>query len=94
MADRRSCKDRRLNEDRRNVCISSYSGIENRGAKQQRSNKDRREIINNLFMKRTLPDGNGGRRSGIDQRHFSYTGIIPERRSIKDRRSFVYRPTN
>ena len=30
---------------------------------------------------------NGGRRSGIDLRQFSYTGHIPERRAGKDRRS-------
>jgi len=29
---------------------------------------------------------NGGRRSGIDLRQFSYTGHIPERRSGEDRR--------
>ena len=29
---------------------------------------------------------NGGRRSGIDLRQFSYTGHIPERRSSEDRR--------
>jgi hypothetical protein len=29
---------------------------------------------------------NGGRRAGIDRRHFSYTGHIPERRGEKDRR--------
>jgi hypothetical protein len=30
---------------------------------------------------------NGGRRSGIDPRHFSYDVHVPERRSIQDRRS-------
>ena len=30
---------------------------------------------------------NGGRRSGIDRRQFSYDFHIPERRSGKDRRS-------
>ncbi len=30
---------------------------------------------------------NGGRRSGIDLRQFSYTGHIPERRSADDRRN-------
>ena len=34
----------------------------------------------------TLRD-NGGRRSGLDLRQFSYTGHIPERRSGNDRRS-------
>jgi hypothetical protein len=37
-------------------------------------------------MKDVLPD-NGGRRSGIDRRQFSYTAHIPERRSGKERRS-------
>ena len=30
---------------------------------------------------------NGGRRSGIDRRQFSYAGHMPERRSGEDRRS-------
>jgi len=30
---------------------------------------------------------NGGRRSGIERRHFSYDFHIPERRSGKERRS-------
>ena len=30
---------------------------------------------------------NGGRRSGIDRRHFSYNAHVPERRSGQDRRS-------
>ena len=30
---------------------------------------------------------NGGRRSGIDRRQFSYSGHVPERRSGKERRS-------
>ena len=29
---------------------------------------------------------NGGRRSGIDRRHYSYSGHIPERRNGFDRR--------
>ena len=29
---------------------------------------------------------NGGRRSGIDRRHYSYSGHIPERRKGFDRR--------
>ena len=41
-------------------------------------------------MKYVLPD-NGGRRSGIDMRQFSYTTHIPERRSGKERRSGVDR---
>ena len=36
-------------------------------------------------MNRTID--NGGRRIGIDRRHFSYTDYIPSRRSIKNRRS-------
>jgi hypothetical protein len=38
------------------------------------------------IMKRALSD-NGGRRSGIDRRQFSYTAYIPERRSGRERRS-------
>jgi hypothetical protein len=34
---------------------------------------------------------NGGRRSGIDRRQFSYSEHIPERRDDKDRRSGVDR---
>jgi hypothetical protein len=41
-------------------------------------------------MKQVLPD-NGGRRSGIDRRQFSYTAHIPELRSGKERRSGVDR---
>ena len=41
-------------------------------------------------MKHVLPD-NGGRRSGIDRREFSYNAHIPERRSGKERRSGVDR---
>lgn len=37
-------------------------------------------------MNRILPD-NGGRRSGIERREFSYDQHIPERRSGEDRRS-------
>jgi hypothetical protein len=93
MVDKRSGKDRRVNKDRRKGGISSYSGPENRGLKQQRSNEDRREINNNSFMKRALSSGIEGRRSGIDPRQFSYSGIIPERRSGKNRRGFVDRRT-
>jgi hypothetical protein len=94
MVDRRNGKDRRVNKDRRNYYISSYNGIENRGAKQQRGNTDRREINNNFFMKGILSQDHGGRRLGIDQRHFIYSGIIPERRSGKDRRSSANRSTD
>lgn len=37
---------------------------------------------------------NGGRRSGIDRREFSYSEHIPERRSVKDRRSGIDRRIN
>jgi len=37
-------------------------------------------------MRNILHD-NGGRRSGIERREFSYNAHIPERRSGKDRRS-------
>ena len=37
-----------------------------------------------------LPD-NGGRRSGVERRQFSYSFHIPERRSGEDRRSGVDR---
>jgi hypothetical protein len=30
---------------------------------------------------------NGGRRSGLDRRQFSYSGYLPERRSGEDRRA-------
>ncbi len=35
----------------------------------------------------SFPADNGGRRSGIDRRQFSYTAHIPERRCGEDRRS-------
>ena len=37
-------------------------------------------------MKQIVSD-NGGRRSGIESRQFSYSGHIPERRSGKERRA-------
>ena len=37
-------------------------------------------------MEQGLRD-NGGRRSGVDRRQFSYTNYIPERRAGEDRRS-------
>ena len=89
MADKRSGKERRINKDRRKGDNSSYSGPENRGTRYQRSDTDRREINRNLFMNKNLSPGNETRRSGIDQREFSYAGIIPERRSGKDRRRFI-----
>ena len=36
---------------------------------------------------KNIIDDNGGRRSGIERRQFSYNTHIPERRSGKDRRS-------
>ena len=33
------------------------------------------------------PPDNGGRRSGVDRRQFSYSSCIPERRVESDRRS-------
>ena len=93
MVDKRSGKDCRVNKDRRKGGISSYSGPENRGVKQRRSDKNRRETNNNLFMKIALSPRIEMRRAGIDQRQFSYTGNVPERRSDKDRRSFVDRRT-
>ena len=89
MIDLRSGEDRRVTKDRRKGGVSSYGGPENRNGRQQRINKDRREINDTSFLKRTLPFDIEGRRSGIDQREFSYTGILPERRSGKDRRSRI-----
>jgi len=34
---------------------------------------------------------NGGRRSGIDRRYFSYSGYIPERRLDNERRNVLDR---
>jgi len=42
-------------------------------------------------MKRLLLKDNGGRRSGLDRRQFTYAVHIPERRSGKERRSGVDR---
>ena len=41
-------------------------------------------------MEQDLRD-NGGRRSGVDRRKFSYTGHIPERRAGEDRRRRIDR---
>ena len=38
-----------------------------------------------------ISDDNGGRRSGVDRRQFTYTAHIPERRKKVDRRSGVDR---
>ena len=89
MVNRRSCKARRDNKDRRKGVISSYSDPESRSVKQQRISIERRDIYKNVFPNRILSPGNEVRRSGIEQRLFSYAGIIPERRSGKDRRSFI-----
>lgn len=47
-----------------------------------------KDSLKGFLMKRVLSD-NGGRRSGIDRRQFSYTAHIPERRSGKERRGGV-----
>ncbi|MBN1905434.1 MAG: hypothetical protein JW927_10085 [Deltaproteobacteria bacterium] len=44
------------------------------------------------FFKSELKD-NGGRRSGVDRRYFSYSNHIPERRYGADRRSLSERRT-
>ena len=93
MVDKRSDKDRRVNKDRRKGATSSHNGPENRVTRFRRGEKDRREINNNSSIKGTMSHNNEGMRSGIDQRDFSYTDILPERRSGKDRRSTVYKPT-
>ena len=48
--------------------------------------------VNILLNKLSLRD-NGGRRSGIDLRQFSYTDHIPERRDGQERRSNFDRRT-
>ena len=87
MLNRRIGKVRRDNKDRRKGVISSYSDQKNRSAKQQRTSIERRETYKNVFPNRILSPGNEVRRSGVEQRLFSYAGIIHERRSDKDRRS-------
>jgi len=82
MFDRRSGKDHSVIEDRRKGGTFLHKGTGNRRVRQQR-NIDRREMGSHDAE---------GRRSGIDQRHFSYAGIIPERRSGKDRRSSLQKP--
>jgi hypothetical protein len=42
-------------------------------------------------MNDDIINDNGGRRSGIDRREFSYSEHIPERRSVSDRRSGIDR---
>ena len=42
--------------------------------------------VSDSRMEQELRD-NGGRRSGVDRRQYSYTGHIPERRAGEDRRS-------
>ena len=42
--------------------------------------------VSDSRMEQELRD-NGGRRSGVDRRQFSYTDHIPERRAGEDRRS-------
>jgi hypothetical protein len=46
--------------------------------------------VNNYDIGIFLRD-NGGRRSGIERRYFSYTSFIPEKRSNNDRRSSLDR---
>ena len=89
MVNRRNSKVRRVNKDRRKGVISSYSDPENSSVKQQRISIERREIYKNVFPNRILSPGNEIKRSGIEQRLFPYAGIIPERRSGKERRSFI-----
>ena len=89
MTDNRIGKERRVNPDRRKGASSSYNGPEKRGTKYRRSDKERREINNISFMKKTMSLDNESMRSGIEQREFSYTDVMPERRSGKDRRDFV-----
>ena len=45
-----------------------------------------REISMDEYIKKIIIVDNGGRRSGVDRRQFSYTSFIPERRSGTDRR--------
>ena len=40
-----------------------------------------------IQMKTTAMHDNGGRRTGVDRRQFTYAVHIPERRSGKDRRT-------
>ena len=42
--------------------------------------------VNKFPVEVELTD-NGGRRSGMDRRHFSYSDHIPERRIVADRRN-------
>ena len=46
--------------------------------------------MSDSHMDQDLRD-NGGRRSGVDRRQFSYTGYIPERRAVEDRRRRIDR---
>lgn len=89
MVNRRSCKYRRVNKDRRKEVISSYSDPEKLSFNQQRISKERREDYRNIFKNRILSYSNEGRRSGVEQRLFPYAGIIHERRSGKDRRGII-----
>ena len=86
MTDRRSGQDRRSIQDRRTGRTSIYRGKENRNLKRMRNKDDRRKKSDKTFLKMSVSLENEGRRSGLDQRHFKYAGIIPERRSGKDRR--------
>ena len=46
--------------------------------------------VSDSRLEQELKD-NGGRRSGVDRRRFSYTGHIPERRAGEDRRRRIDR---
>ena len=46
---------------------------------------ERAIVVRDVYLAFNLTD-NGGRRSGIERRRFSYSGHIPERRSGVDRR--------
>ena len=89
MDDNRSGKDRREQVDRRKGGDSSHPGPENRGTRYRRRAKDRSSKSNKSIMKTTVSPGNESMRSGNDQRDFSYTDVMPERRSGKDRRGYV-----
>ena len=49
--------------------------------------EERAIVVRDVYLGFNLGD-NGGRRSGIERRRFSYSGHIPERRSGVDRRCF------
>ncbi len=89
MDNRRIDKVRRVKKDRRKGVITTYCYTENRSLKIQKIGTERREIYKNVFPNRILSPGNETKRPGVEQRLFPYAGIIAERRSGKDRRSFI-----